>query len=92
MSSAPIEFAASKAQGPVNAMLRQAASGLRQASKVSEASSTAIPAYVKPQRGDWGKIAKNRAGTAVVYFSGLAAAFSWPFWTKPLLDGHIGQL
>ncbi|KAI1085027.1 hypothetical protein F5B20DRAFT_124709 [Whalleya microplaca] len=92
MIAAPAEMAASRAQAPVASILRQAITSFRQSAKMVEAPTTALPAYVKPQAADWGRIVRARAGVAAVYFPALGTFLSWPFIAQSVLDGHMGQL
>ncbi|OTB01176.1 hypothetical protein M426DRAFT_14753 [Hypoxylon sp. CI-4A] len=81
---------ATRAQAPLSAIMRQAFKGLRQSARIVEGPTEALPS-VPSQRADWGRILRARAGVATVYFPFMGTFLSWPFLSKALIDGHVGQ-
>ncbi|KAI5858236.1 hypothetical protein GGS23DRAFT_340366 [Durotheca rogersii] len=80
---------ASRGQVPLSAILRQAFKGLRQSARIVEGPTEAYPVSVAPQRADWGRIVKSRAGVASVYFPLMGTFLTWPFVAKYALDGRM---
>ncbi|KAI6084662.1 hypothetical protein F4821DRAFT_167536 [Hypoxylon rubiginosum] len=81
---------ATRAQAPLSAIMRQAFKGLRQSARIVEGPTEAYPATLKPQRADWGRIARARVGVAAVYFPFMGTFLAWPTITSYFLDGRMG--
>lgn len=82
-------IAATRAQAPLSALLRQAVKSFRQSARIVEGPTEALPATVRPQRADWGRIARARVGVAAVYFPFMGTFLTWPFVAKALFDGRM---
>ncbi|KAI0096058.1 hypothetical protein F4776DRAFT_669611 [Hypoxylon sp. NC0597] len=82
---------ASRAQGPLSGVLRQAFKGLRQSARIVEGPTEAYPATMASQKADWGRIIRARVGVASVYFPAMGTFLTWPLISKTFLDGHMGQ-
>ncbi|KAI1778582.1 hypothetical protein F4818DRAFT_406538 [Hypoxylon cercidicola] len=82
---------ATRAQVPLSAIMRQAFKALRQSARIVEGPTEAVPATVRSQRADWGRIARARVGVASVYFPFMGTFLSWPFVASYLLDGRMGS-
>ncbi|KAI4860711.1 hypothetical protein F4820DRAFT_436053 [Hypoxylon rubiginosum] len=82
---------ATRAQAPLSAIMRQAFKGLRRSAMIVEGPTEALPATVRSQKADWGRIFRARAGVAAVYFPFMGTFLSWPFVAQYLVDGRMGR-
>ncbi|KAI1097899.1 hypothetical protein F4804DRAFT_146368 [Jackrogersella minutella] len=82
---------ASRAQGPLSAVFRQAFKGLRQSGRIVEGPTEALPSAGPSQKADWGRILKARAGVASIYFPFMGTFLAWPLISRSVLDGQMGR-